>query len=93
MEKKSMRISILKMANAVRVGTDDMVTVTSTGAGFGRFEIEMLEDKLTISIKHLRMGTTTYTTLYNVIYYQRAAETERLIVKSKAEAQKLAATL
>lgn len=88
-----MRLSILKMANAIRVGTDDMVTVTSTGAGLGRFEIDLLEDNITISIKHLRMGTTTYTTLYNTIYYQRAPETERIIVKSKAEAQKLAATL
>lgn len=72
----SQKLTLVKLANSVRVGTDDMLTVTSIGHGLGRFDIELMDDGVTIVIRHLRMHTTTYTTIYNCIYYQKPEETK-----------------
>jgi hypothetical protein len=99
----SEKLTLVKLANSVRVGTDDMLTVTSIGHGLGRFDIELLDDGVTIVIKHLRMQTTTYTTIYNCIYYQKPEVSKDRTVtnqdvkadvtlksKTKAEVAKLA---
>lgn len=88
-----MKLALVKLANAIRVGTDDMITITSIGSGLGRFEVSLLADGITIEIKHLRMNTTTYTTIYNCIYYQKLPEVEKFVAKSKTEVTKLAASL
>lgn len=81
------KIDIIKLANAIRVGIDEMTTITSKGHGEGKYEIMLLDDKMTIEVKNIRMNTTTYTTLFNCIYYQCPSP------EAKAGAKKLAVNI
>lgn len=65
-----MKLDLVKFKNSLRVGTDDMLTVTSIAQGLGRYEV-WLVDRVVV-VKHTRLGTYSYSPIENVIYYSGA---------------------